>query len=320
MGHQVKRNCSSGSRWQPGSARPQAMCLRPIARVALALALITAVGACREAGLRRSEEVVVTERPSPNYTVFVIEDGTGIRRLRFERHGVDQSAVRLGDPDHLVFPYMRSLVAAFALRPEPQSILVIGLGGGSFPMFARHHLPEARIDVAELDPVVVEVAKRDMGFVEDAAIHVHVGDGRAFIESSERRWDVIVLDAYGMDNVPLALATRTFYEAVKRRLSPGGLVAANLWGDGANPRYRSMLRTFEAVFPEVHVIAPTGSESRVVLALPEPQGIASADLVARAKDLGTRWGLSFDLAAIIRRGHGLPGALPPGGAVIEDAP
>src|SRR5262245_32622806 len=110
------------------------------ARVAWAAALLLA--AC--AGARPAGEVVVTQRESPNYTVYVIEDEDGVRRLRFERHGVDQSAVVLGDPDELVFSYMRGLMAAFAARPHPSSVLVVGLGGGTLPMFLRHHLPAAR--------------------------------------------------------------------------------------------------------------------------------------------------------------------------------
>lgn len=285
-----------------------------------ALAAI-AVCACAWAacgGTRHTGEIVVSERVSPHYTVFVIEDEEGIRRLRFERDGVDQSAVVPGDPEALVFAYMRGLTAALAVRSEPERVLIVGLGGGTLPMFLRRHLPRAEIDVVEIDPIVYEVARADMGFRPDARMRVHIADGRAFIERSAERWDLIVLDAYGADEIPRHLATRRFYEAVRARLAPAGLVAANVWSDHANPRYRSMLRTFEAVFPEVHVVAPPRSESRIVLALGVREHLTRQDLAMRAAALGKAWGLRFDLAAMIKRGHSAPGALPPGGEVIEE--
>jgi len=263
-------------------------------------------------------EVVVTERVSPNYTVFVIEDAQGVRRLRFERDGVDQSAVVPGDPDHLVFAYMRGLTAALALRPAVARVLIIGLGGGTLPMFLRHHLPLTIIDVVELDAVVLDVAKQDLGFAEDPRLKVHLADGRAFVEGSTELWDLIVLDAYGKDDIPRHLATRQFYEAVKRRLAPGGLLAANLWSEHASRRYRSLLRTFEAVFPEVHVLAPEESESRIVLAFERMEHLFAEHLVARARALRVAWTLRFDLAGMVRRGHREAGDLPPGGRVLED--
>ena len=281
---------------------------------ALGAVLVVACGSSRGA----SGEVVVTERESPNYTVFVIEDAEGVRRLRFERDGVDQSAVLLGEPDHLVFAYMRGLTAALALKPDAPRVLIIGLGGGTLPMFIRAHRPDAHIDVVEIDPVVIDVARKDLGFVEDPALVAHLADGRKFIEESAAAWDLIVLDAYGPNEIPSHLATRQFYEAAKRRLAPGGLLAANLWSEAANKRYRSMLRTFEAVFPEVHVIALPWSESRIVLALDAEQGLTKDALVKRAEALKKSWELRFDLPMLVRRGHIGPDALPRGGTILID--
>jgi spermidine synthase len=270
-------------------------------------------------GCSRPAEVVVSERAGSNFNLFVIEDEAGIRRLRFERDGVDQSAVVLGQPGELVFAYTRALVTALALRPSVRRVLVIGLGGGSFPMFLRSHLPSARIDVVDIDPAVLEVARHDLGFREDPQMVVHIADGRQFIEASSDKWDLIVLDAYGPDEIPEHLATRPFYEVVRRHLEGDGLVAANLWSEYANPRYTSMLRTFERVFPEVHVIAPPRSESRVILASPSPLGLDRDRLVAFSVELKRRWNLRFDLPALVRRGYSGPRELPPGGRVLEDS-
>jgi len=269
---------------------------------------------CRTAG----GETVIAERQSPFNTVYVVEDAHGFRRLRFERHGVDQSAVKLGDPDHIEFAYIKQLTNAFALRPGASRVLFIGLGGGTFPAFVRRHLPAAEMDVVELDPVVVDFATEFMGFSPDGDLRIHVGDGRAFVENTLETWDVIVLDAYGIDNIPYALATQQFLAAVRARLAPGGLVVANLWGEAVSPLFPSMLVTYEAVFAETHVIASQGSNSRVVLAFPEVERLASTRLVAAATELRRAWGLRFDLARSVEDGYLPRSAWPRGGHVLVD--
>lgn len=263
---------------------------------------------------------MITERQSDGYTVYVVEGEDGIRRLRFERNGVDQSAVKIGDPDHIVFAYMKSLMAAVALRPDAKRVLLIGIGGGTFPMIMRKHRPDVFIDAVDIDPIVVEVAEHDLGFQPDAKLVVHIEDGRKFVEESQDSYDLIVLDAYSPDNIPMRLATRQFLEAVKRRLAPGGMVAANLWSQVANSYYLGMLRTYEAVFPEVHVIAPAQSESRIVLAFPVPEKLTHATLMAAVTALKKSWGLRFDLPKLVDKGHAMPDQLPLGHLPLEDAP
>jgi spermidine synthase len=261
---------------------------------------------------------VIAEREGRFGPVVVIEDREGLRRLRFGRDGVDQSAVRPGDPDHLEFAYIRHLTSALALSPHAHRVLFIGLGGGTLPMFLRRHHPEAHIDIVELDPAVVACASGFMGFVPDTRMTVHVADGRAFLEASDARWDLIVLDAYGEDNIPYTLTTRTFLTAVAGRLAPGGLIAANLWGEAVNPIYGGMLATWTAVFPEVHVLAPVGSDSRVILAFGDRRGLTRELLVEAGWALRKAWGLRFDLADAIATAWMPRERWPRRAAVLED--
>src|SRR5690606_19965983 len=158
-----------------------------------------------------------------------------LRYLRFDRDGVDQSAIKPGDPTWLEFTYTRATMSVFAVAPEAKRVLVVGLGGGTIPMFLRRAAPEMEIDVVEIDPAVVKVAREHLELRLDDKLRVHVADGRRFIEESEATWDVIVLDAYGAEAIPRHLATRQFLEAVRARLAPGGVVAANLWAERVNP-------------------------------------------------------------------------------------
>ena len=75
-------------------------------------------------------------------------------------------------------------------------------------MLLHKHDPRMRIDVVDIDPVVVEVAAKYFGFREDSALRAYVDDGRRFIEKRREPYDVIFLDAFGPDNIPYDLAAQ----------------------------------------------------------------------------------------------------------------
>ena len=120
-----------------------------------ALLLLVSLAALAHAG-----EAVLYEKASAYSTIVVTEDENRLRTLRFGRNGARQSVVKLGDPDHLELPYARVAFTGLALSEEPRRILIIGLGGGTLPMFLRKHYPGATIDVVDIDPDVVLVARQ----------------------------------------------------------------------------------------------------------------------------------------------------------------
>ena len=83
----------------------------------------------------------------------------------------------------------------------------------------------------ELDGELVQVGRRLFGLPPKTAVEVM--DGRRFLELSQTRYDLIMLDAYRDIYVPFHLTTREFFHQVRRRLAPGGAVAINLlaWRD-----------------------------------------------------------------------------------------
>src|SRR5437879_5997040 len=209
-------------------------------------------------------QTVIYEKASSYNTIIVTEDHKGMRTLLFERGGGRQSVVKPGDPDHLELPYARVALAGLALCEEPRRILVIGLGGGSLPMFLRAHYPAATIDVAEIDPEVLDVAKRFFGFVEDEGIRAHVADGRQFIEKTPPGdYDIIFLDAFGAREVPRHLTTREFLRITRTPLRSNGVVVSNVWRPASNPLYDSMVRTHQEAFEELFILDVPGDVNNV---------------------------------------------------------
>lgn len=284
---------------------------------AVTVLLIALLVACTAERTLATERVIL-ERKSAFSTITVTETDAGLRVLRFERFGARQSVVRLGDPDHLELAYTRSLPIALALIDAPRRILIVGLGGGTIPSFLRKRLPEAAIDVVEIDPEVVATAKSHFGFRHDAKLRPHVDDGRAFIERSRESYDLIILDAFGIDSVPHTLTTLEFLQHVRRTLALHGLVVGNVWGRGDNRLYDSMIRTYRAVFRGVAIVDVPGTGNKLVMACDCDAMPTRETVVDRARGVGRRLDLRHDLAALAASGYREPGIDGVAGELLRD--
>ena len=139
---------------------------------------------------------------------------------------------------------------------------------------------------------------------------VAVEDGRRFLAQNDGPWDVIVIDAFYSDSIPFHLATREFLELARSRLAPGGLIATNIIGSvqGRDSRlFRSMLRTYRAVFPAVniHPVIDAGGEDltairNIILVAGDGATPSKEFLLERWRDLRRRSPGAPDLNEAIR--------------------
>jgi spermidine synthase len=247
-----------------------------------------------------SEQRLVHREDSPFGKILVLERGD-LRYLRFdEEHGAIQSAVSISDPRAVPIDYVRYAAIALAYHPRPQSALMLGLGGGSFTTLLRQTLPELQIDVVEINPVVVRVAKRFFRVREDPRYRIHIADGRAFLEGTNRRYDLVLLDAYtGEGSIPAHLATLEFFALVRSRLAPGGLAIINLIVD--EKHMQPLATAFAKAFAGVACFMTADGANLVVVGRPEP-GLPGKDaLVAKAVELTRTLGLPFNLREAAER-------------------
>ncbi len=120
-------------------------------------------------------------------------------------------------------------------RPEPrllgrplESVAILGNAGGTTARALGVFYPSAEIDGVELDPAVSRVGRRWFGLGDNPRLTVHDADARPFLRRTDRRYDLIVADAYRQPYVPFYLATREFFRLVQERLTPGGILALNV--------------------------------------------------------------------------------------------
>lgn len=199
------------------------------------------------------------------YRNIVVFEEQGLRCMKFGRQATGrQSCMSLTNPDTLVLSYTRMLLGALYLKPDPQHILIIGLGGGSLPSALHKILPQARIETVELDPAVAKVAERFFGFQPGPLNTVAIEDGRVFVKRAQKqgkKYDLVILDAFDHVYVPEHMMTRDYLLEVKSLLARDGVLAANTFS--SSRLYDSESATYAAVFGAFYNLK---TENRVILA------------------------------------------------------
>jgi len=262
---------------------------------------------------------IIFEGPGLHGSILVEDNAAGMRTLMFERNGARQSVVKIGDPDHLELSYARTVLTGLALSGKSQRMLVLGLGGGSLPMFLHKNFPQAIIDIAEIDPAVVAVAKKFFDVREDERLRIHLGDARSFVQASAPgRYDLILVDAYGAHSAPAHLTTREFALSLRRAIAAEGVVIGNLWRRPFNASYDSMVLTYLSVFEQIFVLDVTGDVNSIVLALPRKTAINREGLAGMAGDLGRARQFRMNLADLVRQAYQEIPLLRLNGAVLRD--
>ena len=162
-----------------------------------------------------------------------------------------QGCIFLQEPDKVVFDYIHLLTGSLFLEPVPKRILIVGLGVGTQTNLLMRVVPGAKIDVVELDPAVVKIARDYFNFRESENTTVTVQDGRVFVKRSGRAgaiYDLIILDAFGEQYIPEHMITREFIQEVKAIMAPRGVLAVNTFSGSS--LYDNESVTYQAVFPK----------------------------------------------------------------------
>lgn len=147
------------------------------------------------------------------------------------------------------------------VHEDPRDVLVICFGvGNSLGSVGRH--PASRIHCVELSPGVLSTAKffkaTNNNIIEDERVRMFIEDGRIHLLTSPTNYDVVTLEPPEMHTAGVVnLYTKEFYELVKKRLNPGGVVSQWL-----NIRkmpeleYKMLLAAFRETFPNTTIWQP----------------------------------------------------------------
>jgi spermidine synthase len=208
--------------------------------------------------------VLVEEAESDyNYIQVLEEDGRYLLALN-DGHAVhsiyDPNAVLTGGPWDYV------LLAPTMVGTTPKEALIVGLAGGTSAHSLLDTYSDLHIDGVEIDPKVLELARKYFA-LEDPRLTTYAEDGRYFLETTDKTYDLVALDAYRQPYIPFHLATKEFFELVADHLDDHGVVVVNVGRSETDFRLVDALSsTLAAVFRSVWLVDVQGYDNTMVIA------------------------------------------------------
>ncbi|XP_062353582.1 eEF1A lysine and N-terminal methyltransferase isoform X2 [Cinclus cinclus] len=229
------------------------------------------------------------------------------------------------DKSYLCCEHHKAMVAGLCLLGGPDAlpelaVLVVGLGGGSLPLFVHDYFSQARVAVVEIDPSMLEVATRWFGFSQGDRMQVHISDGLDYVAKlaaeGPAQYDAIMFDVdskdltVGMSCPPPAFVEKPFLQKVKTILKPEGVFVLNLVCRDAGLK-ESVLAALKDVFPLLYARSIQGEVNEILFCQPGPAGRRGpAELGVRARALegalrqpGRPWDSSWALADVLQAVH-----------------
>jgi spermidine synthase len=215
-------------------------------------------------------------------TISLFEDQTKNRTLYINGLYVSNTGPGLGEQ-------MVNLPLAFEPAPGPKRVLAVGLGVGQVLRYAVDAGHD--ITIAELQSSVVDLFRRfnpdHAKYLESPHATIALADGRNYLESTDAKYDVILVDgsppvyAAGMVNLySLELA-----KLAKEHLSPGGIFVVWFPVVCFESDFWMLVHNFAETFPEIAVYSPPSSSNAMLMGTVGPEGVFAIDVEVMAERL-----------------------------------
>ena len=221
---------------------------------------------------KSTPDLIYETESAYNYIQVLEVDGYRLLRLN-EGQGIHS----VYHPEIINYygPWEIMLVGPFFNSPpipidNVNKIAIIGLAAGTTARQASILFPWVKIDGFEIDPKIVEVGQQYFD-MNQPNLNIIIQDGRWGLEHTNGNYDLISIDAYRPPYIPWQFTTREFFELVKQKLSPQGVMAINV---GRSPEDRRLVEalgsTIGTIFPSVYVMDVPNSFNTIIFATTKP--------------------------------------------------
>ena len=164
-------------------------------------------------------------------------------------------ATQITTRDEFIYQEMMAHVPLFA-HGHARDVLIVGGGDCAIAEEVLKHKTVRRLTQVEIDPAVVEFAKRHFPEIAkpvfaDKRFENVIGDGMTYIATTERRFDVIIVDSTDPQGPGKVLFSRKFYAACKRSMNKGGILVTQNGVPMLQPgEFASSIRNFRRLFAD----------------------------------------------------------------------
>lgn len=215
------------------------------------------------------------------YNRILVRESNGVRFLQLNDSRFSQTNERIGS---VTSGYYLDQFALGPLIVPAKNLLVLGMAAGGSIQVTRAVTPGIEVDAVEIDPKVVDLAGEFFALpLHDPRLHVHVADARPWLVQQTRNWELVHVDLFQSGPwVPFYLTTVEFFELVRSRMSPDGLLMLNVL-DRSEKRelLEAMGATLRQVFPSVEEL-PTEKGNYLLFAFRQPHGLHETRAALRA--------------------------------------
>ena len=122
--------------------------------------------------------------------------------------------------------YFDNVLAANVMVKEDPDFLILGLGTGTVAYTSNYYFNTNKIDGVEIDGKIVDLAREYFSLPD--CVNVFVNDGRAYMNSCKKKYDIILVDAYRDITIPFSMVSIEFFNLVKNCLNENGIMIVNL--------------------------------------------------------------------------------------------
>lgn len=156
---------------------------------------------------------------------------------------------------------------------EELEILVLGMGTGTFATQCSRYFDNVRTEGVEIDEKITKLAREYFELPEDIPVTTY--DGRAYLNAVDKKYDVILVDAYQDITIPFQMSSVEFFTLVSGHLNPGGVMVVNMnmRGEDEGNINQYLADTISTVFKDVYTIDVFGSTNRMLFAFDSEQVI-----------------------------------------------
>ncbi|MCM1107145.1 MAG: fused MFS/spermidine synthase [Blautia sp.] len=169
--------------------------------------------------------------------------------------------------DSLTGMYYDYALAAPMMAEKAESVLVLGMGTGTYASQCSRYFEGMEIEGVEIDEKITGLAHEYFSLPEDIPVTTY--DGRAFLEADDRTYDVIMVDAYQDITIPFQMSSIEFFMLVQKHLNPGGVMVVNMnmhAAEGTTDINTYLADTISAVFENVYTVDVPGCTNRELFA------------------------------------------------------
>lgn len=151
-------------------------------------------------------------------------------------------------------------------NPDSMEMLILGMGTGTYATQCRKYFGDMNIEGVEIDEKITKLSRKYFALPDD--INVTTYDGRAFLNASDRKYDVIMVDAYQDITIPFQMSSVEFFRLVKSHLNENGVMVVNMnmRGNDDGDINQYLADTISSVFGNVYTVEVDNSTNRELFA------------------------------------------------------